>query len=216
MVITYKMRLVEWCERQSDPYETMNSISNIAFVIAHLFAPETKSGWLITIVAVGSFYFHVSGSYLGELTDELSMSILAYFYYVDVYRHSGAYAALTTLIWTLYIAIGAYSIFIAFFLCQILAPVYIITFCVRKTPRQKMNLLKALFCISVAAYCWGYERYLHAHGLCPVYMEDPRYYLHSYWHICTALAHYHFMLVIHPCPYSKWQSTGSVREITTA
>ena len=198
MVITYKMRLVEWCERQSDPYETMNSISNIAFVIAHLFAPETKSGWLITIVAVGSFYFHVSGSYLGELTDELAMSLLAYFYFVDVYGPSNVYAVLTSIVWIIYIIHCTYSIFVTFFLLQMLAPVYIVTIHTRKTPQQKMDLLKALVFISVAVYCWGYERYLHANNLCPVYVEDPRYYLHSYWHIGTALAHYHFMLVIHP------------------
>ena len=182
MVITYKMRLVEWCERQSDPYETMNSISNIAFVIAHLFAPETKSGWLITIVAVGSFYFHVSGSYLGELTDELAMSLLAYFYFVDVYGPSNVYAVLTSIVWIIYIMHWTYSIFVTFFLLQMLAPVYIVTIHTRKTPQQKMDLLKALVFISVAVYCWGYERYLHANNLCPVYVEDPRYYLHSYWH----------------------------------
>ena len=189
------MSLVEWCERQSDPYETMNSISNIAFVIAH---SQTKSDWLISVVGLGSFYFHVSGSYLGELTDELAMSILAYFYFVDVYGHSVAYAVLTAVVWTLYIMYGTYSIFLTFFLCQILTPVYIVVFHTRKTAQQKMDLLKALIFISVAVYCWGYERYLHANGLCPVYVEDPRYYLHSYWHIGTALAHYHFMLVIHP------------------
>ena len=192
------MSLVEWCERQSDPYETMNSISNIAFFIAHSQVPETKSCWLISVVGLGSFYFHISGSYLGELVDELSMSMLAYFYFVDVYGHSAAYAVLTAVIWTIYIILGAYSIFLTFFLCQILTPMYIVVFHTRKTARQKMDLLKALVFISVAVYCWGYERYLHANGLCPVYVEDPRYYLHSYWHIGTALAHYHFMLVIHP------------------
>ena len=94
------MSLVEWCERQSDPYETMNSISNIAFVIAHAYAPR---GWLISVVGVGSFYFHVSGSYLGELVDELAMSLLAYFYFVDVYGPSNVYAVLTAVVWTLYI-----------------------------------------------------------------------------------------------------------------
>ena len=189
------MSLVEWCERQSDPYETMNSISNIAFVIAHAYAPR---GWLISVVGVGSFYFHVSGSYLGELVDELAMSLLAYFYFVDVYGPSNVYAVLTAVVWTLYIMYGTYSIFVLFFLCQILTPVYIVVFHTRKTAQQKMDLLKALIFISVAVYCWGYERYLHANGLCPVYVEDPRYYLHSYWHIGTALAHYQFMLVIHP------------------
>ena len=202
------MSLVEWCERQSDPYETMNSISNIAFFIAH---SQTKSCWLISVVGLGSFYFHVSGSYLGELVDELSMSMLAYFYFVDVYGHSAAYAVLTAVIWTIYIILGAYSIFLTFFLCQILTPMYIVVFHTRKTARQKMDLLKALVFISVAVYCWGYERYLHANGLCPVYVEDPRYYLHSYWHIGTALAHYHFMLVIHHPRGQLLRNTVSVQ-----
>ena len=192
------MSLVEWCERQSDPYETMNSISNIAFVIAYAFAPETKSCWLISVVGLGSFYFHVSGSYLGELIDELSMSLLAYFYFVDVYGPSSTYASFTAVIWTLYITLGAYSIFVTFFLLQLVTPVYLVVFHKRKTPQQKMDLLKALVCIFVAVYCWGYERYLHANDMCPFDMWDHRYYLHSYWHIGTALAHYHFMLVINP------------------
>lgn len=192
------MSLIEWCERQSDPYETMNSISNIAFVIAHAFSPETKSDWLISVVGLGSFYFHVSGSYMGELTDELAMSLLAYFYFVDVYGPSSVYAVLTAVVWSLYIVYGTYSIFVTFFLLQLVTPVYIVVFHTRKTPQQKMDLLKALVCISTAVYCWGYERYLHANGLCPVDVTDPRYYLHSYWHIGTALAHYQFMLVIHP------------------
>ena len=189
------MSLVQWCERQSDPYETMNSISNIAFVIAHAYAPR---GWLISVVGLGSFYFHVSGSYLGELADELAMSLLAYFYFADVYGPSTTYASLTAVVWILYIVLSAYSIFVTFFLLQILAPVYIVAFHTQKTPQQKMDLLKALVCISVAVYCWGYERYLHANGLCPVNLADPRYYLHSCWHVGTALAHYHFILVIIP------------------
>ena len=204
------MSLVEWCERQSDPYETMNSISNIAFVIAHAFAPETKSGWLISVVGLGSFYFHVSGSYMGELTDELAMSLLAYFYFVDVYGPSSVYAVLTAVVWSLYIVYGTYSIFVTFFLLQLVTPVYIVVFHTRKTPQQKMDLLKALVCISTAVYCWGYERYLHANGLCPVDVTNPRYYLHSYWHIGTALAHYQFMLVIHPPP-AQLRNTVSLR-----
>jgi hypothetical protein len=189
------MSLVEWCERQSDPYETINSISNVAFFIAHAYAP---GGWLISVVGIGSFYFHVSGSYLGELIDELAMSLLAYFYFVDVYGPSSTYASLTAVVWTLYVTLGAYSIFVTFFLLQILVPVCMVVFHKQKTPKQKMDLLKALVCISVAVYCWGNERYLHANGLCPVNLADPRYYLHSCWHVGTALAHYHFILVINP------------------
>jgi hypothetical protein len=203
------MSLVEWCERQSDPYETTNSISNVAFFIAHAYAPETKSCWLISVVGIGSFYFHVSGSYLGELIDELAMSLLAYFYFVDVYGPSTTYAALTAVVWILYVTLGAYSIFVTFFLLQILVPVYIVAFHTQKTPQQKMDLLKARVCIFVAVYCWGNERYLYANGLCPVDVADPRYYLHSYWHIGTALAHYHFMLVINP--RLQLQNTVSVR-----
>ena len=211
------MSLVKWCERQSDPYETMNSISNGAFFIAHAFARVyAPRSWLISVVGLGSFYFHISGSYSGELADEIAMSLLAYFYFVDVYGPSSEYAVLTAIVWILYVMLGVYSIFVSFFLCQILTTVYIVVFHIQKTPQQKMDLLKALVFISAAVYCWGYERYLHANDLCPVYVEDPRYYLHSYWHIGTALAHYHFMRVIHPCQYSKWQSTGSAREITTS
>ncbi len=200
------MSLVEWCERQSDPYETTNRISNVAFFVAHARAPR---GWFISVVGLGSLYFHISGSYSGELVDELAMSLLAYFYFVDVYGPSPEYAILTAIVWTLYITLGTYNIFVSYFLLQLVTPMYIVMFHKQKTPQQKMDLLKAVVFISAAVYCWGYERYLHANGLCPVDMADPMYYLHSYWHIGTALAHYHFMLVIHP--KLKLQNTVSTR-----
>ncbi len=191
------MSLVEWCERKTDLYETTNSISNIAYVIAHLQSPNSHVRWIISAVGLGSFYFHISGSYIGEIADELAMSMLAYSYFMDIYAPSTAYEIAFTAIWTLYIIFGAYGIFISFFIFQIVTPVYILTFHIQKTQKQKKDLLKSAVWLSTAICCWGYERYLYANGLCPVDATDPLYYLHSYWHICSALAHYYLSLVIH-------------------
>jgi hypothetical protein len=205
------MTLVEWCERQCDPYEITNSISNMAYLVAHVYtSPHVKSRWLISAVGLGSFYFHVSGSYIGELADEFAMSLLAYFYYVDIRGPSTTYEIAFAAVWTLYVALGAYGIFVSFFISQLVVPVYIITVYMPKTPQQKTNLLISATWLSTAVGCWGYERYLHANDSCPIYMTDPRYYLHSYWHICTALAHYHLMLVIHH-PRGQLRNTGSVQ-----
>jgi hypothetical protein len=190
------MSLVEWCERQSNPYELTNSISNAAFVIAYAVSPDRvgalrRCDQLIAVVGIGSFYFHITGSYVGELMDELPMSLLAYFYFVVVYespRYNRAYALTTAFVWFLYIQFELYSIFVIFFASQLILPV-----CIVATSRRRPQLTRTALCLVFAVSCWGYERHLHANGQCPTSISDPNYYLHSYWHIGTALAHYYFM-----------------------
>jgi hypothetical protein len=193
------MSLVEWCERQSDPYEKTNSISNIAFLLVYAVAPVRygamrRCDQLIALIGLGSFYFHISGSYVGELLDELPMSLLAYFYYVAMFRYSRIYALTIASVWILYVIFELYSIFVVFFALQIILPVF--TVYNKKRLINKTYLMRAAVYMAIAASCWGYERYLYANGLCPINMAYPIFYLHSYWHFGTAVAHYNLMLAL--------------------
>ena len=193
------MSLVEWCERQSDPYEKTNSISNVAFLLAYAMAPVRygamrRCDQLIALIGLGSFYFHISGSYVGELLDELPMSLLAYFYYVAMFRYSRIYAATIVSVWTIYVTLELYSIFVLFFAFQIIFP--ILTAHNKQRLINRMYLTRSVIYMTFAVSCWGYERYLYANGLCPINMSDPLFYLHSCWHFGTAVAHYNLMLAL--------------------
>jgi hypothetical protein len=184
------MSLVQWCEREFHPYEPYNSISNLAFIIVYFASP--KRNILIAAIGCGSFYFHITGSYLGELLDELPMSLLAYQYYTVITKsHSRTYLAILLMAWVLYLRYKLYAIFTVFFTCQILLPLSMV---ITKSSTRKKNIAVSITYLVTAFSCWGYERYLHATGQCPSDTGDFTYYLHSYWHVGAALAHYYFMV----------------------
>jgi hypothetical protein len=186
------MSLVQWCEREFHPYEPYNSISNAAFIAVYFAAPKRNA--LIAAVGLGSFYFHITGSYLGEMLDELSMSLLAYQYYTVIARsHNRAYLAWLSMVWLLYIRYKLYAIFTAFFTCQILLPLGTLIVQPRKSAMRKKYLAISAAYMVTAFSCWGYERYLQATGQCPSDTGEFTYYLHSYWHVGAAMAHYYFM-----------------------
>ena len=186
------MSLVQWCEREFHPYEPYNSMSNLAFIIVYFASP--KRNLLIAAIGCGSFYFHITGSYLGEILDELPMSLLAYQYYTVIARsHNRTYLAVLSMAWILYIRYKLYAIFTAIFTCQILLPLGMVIVKPKKMGMRKSYLVISWAYMATAFSCWGYERYLHATGQCPSDNGDFTYYLHSYWHVGAALAHYYFM-----------------------
>ena len=70
------MSIVEWCEGRVSQYEITNSFSNVAFLIASLYSsgenPECDNA--IRMIGFGSFIFHATESYLGQMFDEIPMS----------------------------------------------------------------------------------------------------------------------------------------------
>ena len=209
--------LVEWCESNTHRYivskyitEYTNSLSNVFFIIMAVLSmynyptnlPQLfwKCDTTLILIGLGSFYFHASETFIGEMIDEISMSILMY-YYTDIVCHimtwhfsRNTYIGIVVITWVWYLVYRQYAFFILLFICQLVIPIYITIMYITKTRRQKQYLVNAAISITVAKLCWVYERYLYAHFECPLYMSSPTFYLHSYWHMGTAIGHYWMML----------------------
>ena len=205
--------VVEWCEAYTDQYsysnyiaEYSNTISNLAFIFISLLSIYQFNHKLfqrcnitLLLVGVGSAVFHATDTYLGQVLDELPMSILMYYYISIVCHlqkwkfHRIIYLGLATLCWSLYLTFRIYIIFISLFVIQLIIPILIIIFQIKKTPEQKRLLMWSALLTIIAKSCWIYERYLHATFHCPSKMTEPAYYLHSYWHIGIAISHYLLM-----------------------
>ena len=202
--------VVEWCEAYTHPYtysnyiaEITNTFSNLAFTIVSLVSIYEfnhplfrKCNAVLFIVGVGSAVFHATDTYLGQVLDELPMSILTY-YYISIACHIKRwrfpriiYISLVTFGWSLYLTLRVYTIFLSVFVIQLLIPIVILVFYIQKTNQQKRLLTYSLIMAVFAKSSWIYERYLHATFHCPTTLTDPAYYLHSYWHIGIAIAHY--------------------------
>lgn len=195
--------IVEWCEAKVDRYnyswvlsEYWNSISNIFFLLSMSTHHSTYVNISIAMVGIGSFVFHATESNLGQLMDEISMTVLAYMYCIKVCPSvfpSIGYNVLFVCVWTIYIYYKIYIVFVLFFAIQITIPVYIVCVHRTKTPQQKYYLGRAATYVAFSCICWIWERYLYFNNQCPTELFDPRYYLHSYWHFGMANAHYNFM-----------------------
>ncbi len=205
-----ELSVVEWCEAYADKYtystniaELTNTFSNFAFIFIALFSIYEfndplfrKCNLVLLLVGIGSSIFHATDTYLGQILDEFPMSILTYYYIsiacnIQKLRFPRViYIGMATLGWSLYITFREYTIFITLFVIQLLLPILIIVFYTNKTFSQKRYLKTAALFAIIAKSCWIYERYLHATFHCPTIITDPAYYLHSYWHIGIAIAHY--------------------------
>ena len=205
---------VEWCEAKTDRYkvtstmsEFTNSISNISFIYVALISPYTNQHHIrcnaaLFIVGIGSFLFHSTESYYGEILDEIPMSILAYNYFncINNYRNGEKYNTIykhvLVIFWLFYITFKTYDMFLLLFTIQLAVFLYTFIFKINKNNYQKDNLVKAIFTLAIAKACWQYERYLYNTGKCETDITSYRYYFHSYWHIGSAASHYCIMNAI--------------------
>ena len=215
--------VVEWCEAHTDAYtystniaELTNTFSNLAFTLVSLLSIYEFNNPLfrtcnivLFLVGIGSATFHATDTYLGQILDEAPMSMLMYYYlfiacHIQKWRFPRVmYIGLATFGWSLYLTFRIYTIFITMFVVQLVFPILIVVFYVKKTKTQKRLLLYSLVMALIAKSCWIYERYLHATFQCPTMFVDPSYYLHSYWHIGIAIAHYLFMKTLFACSNDK-------------
>jgi len=205
--------VVEWCEAYTDKYtysgsiaELTNTFSNLAFTFISLLSIYEfnqplfrKCNITLFLVGIGSAVFHATDTYFGQVLDELPMSILTYYYIsiacqIKKWRFPRViYISIATLCWSLYLTLRIYNLFLTLFAFQLLIPILIVVFYIQKTKRQNRLLVYSLIMAIIAKSCWIYERYLHATFQCPTTMVEPTYYLHSFWHIGIATAHYLFM-----------------------
>jgi hypothetical protein len=199
------MSLVEWCEAKvtrNTGFEFFNSFSNLAFILVATSPRYTATNVAIRLVGIGSFLFHATESQIGQLMDEIPMSIVAYLYYINVCNlaniscYKTAYLAIMLGVWTAYIQYKLYPLFVAFFLGQLTLPIVILFVHVPKNNFQMRQLIVGSRFIGFSVGCWIFERYFYLTDQCPIGLLDPLYYLHSYWHIGMALAHYHMMKCI--------------------
>jgi len=205
---------VEWCEAQTDRYkvtqtisEFTNSISNLSFIYVAIVSPyrnqqQIRCNVALLFVGIGSFYFHATESYYGEIMDEIPMSILAYNYFkcINNYKNGDKYNTIykyvLVIFWFFYFTTKKYDLFLILFGIQLLVVLYTFIFKVNKNSYQKDNLAKAIFTLAIAKACWQYERYLYNTGQCETDITSYKYYLHSYWHIGSAASHYYIMNAI--------------------
>ena len=205
---------VEWCEAKTHRYkitinvsEFANSISNMSFIYVALISPYTNQKHIrcnvaLLFVGIGSFYFHATESYYGEIMDEVPMSILAYNYFkcINNYKNGEQYNTIYKYVliafWAVYITTKTYDLFLILFALQLALVLYTFIFKIDKTSYQKVNLAKAIIALAIAKASWQYERYLYNTDQCETDVTSYRYYLHSYWHIGSAASHYYIMNAI--------------------
>jgi hypothetical protein len=146
MYLFEEKSVVEWCEAHTDRYaispyisEMTNTLSNLSFLyVAYLlsfYKHQHPLFWqcncVLVCVGLGSAIFHATETFVGEIADELPMSILMYYYlaivcHIRKWRFPRAvYLGTATLGWSLYLMYRQHVIFLTLFSCQLAIPVYI-------------------------------------------------------------------------------------------
>ena len=144
---------VEWCEGLTHAYrhsdhvaELANTASNLVFVVfglwglhiaLHLQRPVAALVYtevMLIVVGLGSMWFHARRSYVGEIMDELPMSLMAFGYLLSLnglhWTTSGAarrwtygFAALLGVVsWVAYAMFHNYDVFTGLFTVQVIMP----------------------------------------------------------------------------------------------
>ena len=194
-----------------------NTISNLAFIIFpciqyvynkqhKLYIPYEIHYCNITICIVGicSAWFHSQNTFISELADEFSMiCLMAMYSYISTdltnricenifHRH---YTLIVSCLWMCFITTKQFIFFTNCILFQLMFPIYNIYLIesrdnkINNINKNKKHTVLNIFIIFIIAakICWFYERYLYANNNCPIY--SPLFYLHSLWHIFTAISH---------------------------
>jgi hypothetical protein len=199
-------------------YQFFNTTSNIVFInvgLAGMYMRLNRSlPWyfaaadiMIIIVGIGSAIFHGTQTYIGQLLDELPMSILGCFH-VMVLRGShwvlsypyelpvlvGVHLVVAAA-WAAYLAYYMYDIFVLTFTGQVIFSSFT---ALAAGPPPLLSGPRRLWWLAIGAIvvgkgCWEYERNLYRAGNCPSDPYDPRFWLHPVWHLGAALSHYFFM-----------------------
>jgi len=176
-----------------------------------------RSNAVLIGVGIASALFHSQNTFSSQLADELGMSLLAYTYLLitnSKYNIVSAsydnnnndnnndniivywkkwYPYIVSSNLLLYTQTKWFPIFVATFLYQLSIPVYDTMIYAYKNKKYKQYgttyLYTAIIVIILSKSCWIYERYLYEMGACPTNMFHFLFYLHSFWHIGTALSH---------------------------
>lgn len=198
----YNQACISWCERVVNSVETFNTLSNIIYIVVgcqwsgnYLIDRCNKS---LCLVGIGSFLFHYYGTYLFQLMDEIPMSLLTYYYFCMIHQglnlklvYLRLYVFFLYVSYFFYIATMDYNVFKAIMSVQIGITILGTSILV-KTVRQKVCFSVSVIYLLAAKLLWEYERYLYKNNICPT--SGLSYFLHSFWHIGSAMGHYYLML----------------------
>jgi len=179
-----------------------NSMSSLSFCIVPIFINSTeyvikRSNILIVIVGLGSFWFHATCSFTGELVDEVSMLLFS-LSILDGLKHTNPLIEnsivpninrASLMVTGFYIWQGWHTVFCLVFGITLFIPSVIMV----SSKKNKTHLMKAACFMSCAFCCWFLERLGIWH------------FLHSFWHILSAFASYHWIKQLEVHRAFSWQ-----------
>ena len=185
--------------------EFFNSISNVSYLFA---AAGLAAGvgpipiaYTLGFVGIGSFFFHSTGSVVGEMIDEWAMIcfMVHVFCMLNKKRPNRLYPLIIFVLLLgmfYYTSRPVYKIFIDLFavaLVTLLSSLYLqIRSNDGKVPRRYYMYSLSAFLVAYAAWC--VEQYTPCTTIAHFYV------LHPAWHIGTAISMYHLVQCIHHLP----------------
>ena len=243
--------LVEWCEGVTHPHaassvvaEAANTFSNLVFVVCGAYglqralrARRSKSllftEAMLIVVGFGSMYFHSKRTYLGELMDELPMSLMALGYHFSLdglhwtttgVMRKWTYAtavAVTTCAWVSYLVFHNSGIFTTLFTVQVLVPSQTSFHAARGDGKalDRSLWVASTACILGGKALWEVERWLHRTESCPQSALSPLFWLHPAWHFLAAASHAAWTVYVgelmdaQPQPHAQPAAKGGARRV---
>eukprot|EP00405_Crypthecodinium_cohnii_P009484 CAMPEP_0206439202 /NCGR_PEP_ID=MMETSP0324_2-20121206/12070_1 /ASSEMBLY_ACC=CAM_ASM_000836 /TAXON_ID=2866 /ORGANISM="Crypthecodinium cohnii, Strain Seligo" /LENGTH=261 /DNA_ID=CAMNT_0053906777 /DNA_START=146 /DNA_END=931 /DNA_ORIENTATION=+ len=197
--------------------EYWNSLSSLIFVVVGALGIRNAikqklplvffyTEAMLIVVGLGSTTFHAQRNFLGELLDELPMSALAFGYLLCCNELHwlmqppfrlltvGLNAGFITLGWGCYLLLHSYVAFTTTFTLQVF---FMALLSLSALPElggpwatSRRWWWHFLLAILSGKTGWEYERWLYRTGNCPTDPSDPLFWLHSIWHLMSALAHF--------------------------
>lgn len=182
--------LIEFCEEKyvynQYIYEFFNSVSNLFYLLVanKIYDNNGPMGGALVLVGVGSFLLHSTGTFAGQLVDELSMVSLLNIVHCQLgedIRTKILMGISTVIIMYLYYLLRLHWIFLSFFTFQVLVVMDVIFVLAVKDAVVSSNFIKFLILFTPAITAWAIEQHF-----CRYHKNF--YLLHSVWHALSALS----------------------------
>ncbi len=180
---------VSWCEKNYETsahiVEYYNAISSLtillAGIIGYVYVKKSATYMTLAFVGLSSFYFHATLSLLGQLLDELSISLLLMLVILKMYNGANKLLYVIYLFFVIQIAIQIfYPFFNRFVLFAYAIPIF---YKIKDLSTSKnynaITAVSTLFVISVI--CWLFD------FLCNDNINFLNVQFHALWHCLVAV-----------------------------